>query len=64
MNCKHTKWEIEVHGNSGEDVPLGDRETEEQESPGPAVYLIHKMESKKEAAASDPPTIPLRFFSY
>ncbi|KAL3936062.1 MAG: hypothetical protein SGBAC_008543 [Bacillariaceae sp.] len=64
MNCKHTKWEIEVHGNSGEDVRVENGETEEQESPGPAVYLIHKIESKKEATESDPPTIPLRFFSY
>ncbi|CAJ1970048.1 unnamed protein product [Cylindrotheca closterium] len=61
MNCKHTQWEIEVHGNSCV-VEFG--ESEEEESPGPAVYIIHKMELNEEATNSNSLTIPLKFFSY
>lgn len=62
MNSKQTKWEIEVHGNSGDDIPV--KNDKDEESPGPAVYIIHKMNSDEDVTASDPPTIPLKFFSY
>lgn len=66
MNHKNTKWEIEVHGNSGDDAPTENGEEEEQESPGPAVYIIHKKESdgKGTTFSPEPPSIPLKFFSY
>lgn len=64
MNCNHAQWEIEVHGNSGGDVAVKNGEAEEEESPGPAVYIIHKIESNEAVTLSNPSTIPLKFFSY
>jgi hypothetical protein len=55
-------WSIEVHGNA---ATVDD---DNQESAGPAVYLIFKGEpttaSDDEAKSGDAPTIPLQFFCY
>jgi hypothetical protein len=55
------QWSVEVHGG---DMP---EDQEEDESPGPAVYIIHKGDLEKESPTSDnpgPPSISLRFLSY
>jgi hypothetical protein len=68
---KNNSWEIEVHGNAADTPPLEDGNEEEQNSPGPAVYVICKgdtmpnqTKSSKPLSGKDLPTIPLRFFSY
>jgi SAM-dependent methyltransferase len=70
-------WSIEVHGNEA-DIPSEDEADDGEgsdnsdipESPGPAVYIIRKGKlvsndaSTKAMTEKDPPTVPLRFFSY
>lgn len=54
-------WSMEVHGNA---ATVDD---ENQESAGPAVYLIFKGEpttTTEEAKSGEPATIPLQFFCY
>lgn len=64
------EWLIEVHGSEIEiESDDDDDEDKEVESPGPAVYFITKIGVLAQAEASEdseqePPTIPLKFFSY
>jgi SAM-dependent methyltransferase len=70
-------WSIEVHGNEAEipsedeaDGGEGSDNSDIPESPGPAVYIIRKGKlvsndaTTKAMTEKDPPTVPLRFFSY
>ena len=57
------QWSVEVHGA---DIPEDDEEGE-SESPGPAVYIIHKGDLENGPPTSDDPDHPaisLRFLSY
>ncbi|CAB9508122.1 expressed unknown protein [Seminavis robusta] len=61
-------WSIEVHGNA---APVLDEEKDDnnEDSAGPAVYLIFKSSStitkdKEKEGSDETPTIPLQFFSY
>jgi SAM-dependent methyltransferase len=59
-------WEIEVHGNDGSnDIDNG--KFDPPSSPGPCVYIIHKMDGQADDEGVDTketPTIPLSFFTY
>lgn len=61
------RWEIEVHGNDGMD-DMEDGNSIPSGSPGPCVYVIKKLETPAEedhaSKSADPPTIPLKFFTY
>ncbi len=79
--ARHCEWDIEVHGNEA-DVPSEPEDDTDgistPESPGPAVYVIHKGSHHVLKVADPPqrnndskeeddmplPTIPLKFFSY
>ena len=52
-------WSIEVHGNA----EIRDDSSAPAGSPGPAVYVIRKME-KDPSAPSEDAAIPVKFFSY
>lgn len=56
-------WIVEVHGGDAPEAPEGE---DEIESPGPAVYFIHKGDLEKDSTSDnwEPSSISLRFFSY
>ncbi|KAI2513459.1 methyltransferase domain-containing protein [Fragilaria crotonensis] len=57
------RWEIEVHGNDGiDDIDNQDHAT--QTSPGPCVYVIHKLDMPVEEKDGSTTSIPLSFFTY
>jgi hypothetical protein len=67
------EWQVEVHGSEA-DLPSDTEEADGSmtpESPGPAVYVIHKGPRHtaddpppKDSEEEEPSTIPLRFFTY
>jgi hypothetical protein len=63
---RNATWEIEVHGSDGtDDVDTG--KVAAPISPGPCVYIIHKMVAQAEdesAGTKETPNIPLSFFTY
>ena len=57
------RWEIEVHGNDGLD-DFEDQNHAMPISPGPCVYVIHKLDVPTEDKDGTTASIPLRFFTY
>jgi len=68
-----SNWTVEVHGGEVPDIPETENEEDEEidiGNPGPAVYVIHKVEDVERASSSTPDNttdvtpISLRFYSY
>jgi SAM-dependent methyltransferase len=65
---KNFRWEIEVHGNDGLDALLEAEEDGEalmDDNPGPCVYIIYKTgRCQEDPQDADPPSVPVRFYTY
>ena len=59
-------WDIEVHGSDEEEPTDDENEETTSEGPGPAVYIIHKKQTRSEEKLDkdNPLSITLRFLSY